>query len=109
MNKHKLFLNGEWLDSASGETFEDINPATLEPIGLFQKATVDDVNHAVDSAEEAFDSWSRTPPPQRAKILYRAARLLEERKEDLARLMAMENGKVLPEARGDVQEAIDMA
>jgi len=109
MNKHKLFLNGEWLDSATGETFEDINPATLEPIGLFQKATVDDVNHAVDSAEEAFDSWSRTPPPQRAKILYRAARLLEERKEELARLMTIENGKVLPEARGDVQEAIDMA
>lgn len=109
MNKHKLFLNGEWLDSASGETFEDINPATLEPIGLFQKASSDDVNHAVDSAEEAFDSWRTTPPPQRAKILYRAARLLEERKEDLARLMAIENGKVLPEARGDVQEAIDMA
>jgi len=109
MNKHKLFLNGEWLDSAAGETFEDINPATLEPIGLFQKASMDDVNHAVDSAEDAFDSWRTTPPPQRAKILYRAARMLEERKEDLARLMTMENGKVLPEARGDVQEAIDMA
>lgn len=109
MNKHKLFLNGEWLDSASGETFEDINPATLEPIGLFQKASMDDVNHAVDSAEEAFDSWRTTPPPQKAKILYRAARLLEERKEELARLLTMENGKVLPEARGDVQEAIDMA
>ena len=109
MNEHKLFLNGEWLDSAAGETFEDINPATLEPIGLFQKGSMDDVNHAVDSAEEAFDSWSRTPPPQRAKILYRAARLLEERKEELARLMTIENGKVLLEARGDVQEAIAMA
>jgi len=109
MNKHKLFLDGEWLDSAAGETFEDINPATLEPIGLFQKASMDDVNHAVDSAEDAFDSWSRTPPPQRAKILYRAARLLEEQNEELARLMTIENGKILPEARVDVQEAIDMA
>ncbi|MGV8174290.1 MAG: aldehyde dehydrogenase family protein [Methanothrix sp.] len=109
MNEYKLFLNGEWLDSAAGETFEDINPATLEPIGLFQKASMDDVNHAVDSSEEAFDSWSTTPPPQRAKILYRAARLLEGRKEELARLMTVENGKVLQEARGDVQEAIDMA
>ncbi|MCU0637861.1 MAG: aldehyde dehydrogenase family protein, partial [Methanothrix sp.] len=109
MNEYKLFLNGEWLDSAAGETFEDINPATLEPIGLFQKASMDDVNHAVDSSEEAFDSWSRTPPPQRAKILYRVARLLEGRKEELARLMTAENGKVLQEARGDVQEAIDMA
>ncbi len=109
MNEYKLFLNGEWLDSAAGETFEDINPATLEPIGQFQKASMDDVNHAVDSSEEAFDSWSTTPPPQRAKILYRAARLLEGRKEELARLMTVENGKVLQEARGDVQEAIDMA
>lgn len=109
MNKHKLFLNGQWLDSAAGETFQDTNPATLEPIGLFQKATSDDVNYAVDSAEDASDSWSRTPPPQRGKILFRAARLLEERKEELARLMTVENGKVLPEARGDVQEAIDMA
>ena len=109
MNKHKLFLNGQWLDSAAGETFQDTNPATLEPIGLFQKATSDDVNYAVDSAEDASDSWSRTPPPQRGKILFRAARLLEERKEELARLMTVEYGKVLLEARGDVQEAIDMA
>lgn len=109
MNEHKLFLNGEWLDSVSGQTFEDINPATLEPIAVFQKASEEDVNNAVDSSEEAFDSWSRTPAPQRGKILFRAAGLLEERKEELARLMTLENGKVLSEARGDVQEAIDMA
>lgn len=109
MNEYKLFLNGEWLDSVSGQTFEDINPATLEPIAVFQKASEEDVNNAVDSSEEAFDSWSRTPAPQRGKILFRAARLLEERKEELARLMTLENGKVLFEARGDVQEAIDMA
>lgn len=109
MNEHKLFLNGEWSDSVTGETFEDINPATLEQIGVFQKASIDDVNRAVDSAMEAFLSWSRTPAPQRGKILFRAARVLEERKEELARLMTLENGKVLSEARGDVQEAIDMA
>lgn len=109
MNEYKLFLNGEWLDSVTGETFEDTNPATLEQIGVFQKASLDDVNHAVDSSEEAFESWSRTPAPQRGKILFRAARLLEGRKEELARLMTEENGKVLQEARGDVQEAIDMA
>jgi alpha-ketoglutaric semialdehyde dehydrogenase len=86
MNEHKLFLNGEWVESAAGETFEDTNPATLEPIGVFQKASLEDVRSAVDSSEEAFYSWSRTPAPQRGKILFRAARLLEERKEELARL-----------------------
>ena len=109
MNEHKLFLNGEWSDSVTGETFRDFNPATLEPIGEFQKASSGDVNRAVDSAVEAFESWSRTPAPHRGKILFRAARVLEERKEELARLMTQENGKVLSEARGDVQEAIDMA
>lgn len=109
MDVHRLFLNGEWSDSVTGETFKDFNPATLEPIGEFQKASIDDVNRAVDSAVETFESWSRTPAPQRGKILFRAARVLEERKEELARLMTLENGKVLSEARGDVQEAIDMA
>jgi acyl-CoA reductase-like NAD-dependent aldehyde dehydrogenase len=109
MQEYKLFLNGEWLDSGTDETFENNNPATLEPIGLFQKASLDDVKSAVDSAQDAFDSWSRLPAPQRGKILFRAARLLETRKEELARLMTRENGKVLKEARGDVQEAIDRA
>lgn len=109
MQEYKLFLNGEWSDSFTGETFEDINPATLEPMGVFQKASLEDVNNAVDSAEEAFESWSRTPAPQRGRILFRAARMLEERKEELARLLTIENGKILEEARGEVQEAIDMA
>jgi aldehyde dehydrogenase (NAD+) len=109
MQEYKLFLNGQWSDSVTGETFEDINPATLEPMGVFQKASSEDANRAVDSAEEAFESWSRTPAPQRGRILFRAARMLEERKEELARLLTMENGKILEEARGEVQEAIDMA
>jgi len=109
MQEYKLFLNGEWSDSVTGETFEDINPATLEPMGAFQKASLEDANSAVDSAEEAFESWSRTPAPQRGRILFRAARMLEDRKEDLSRLLTMENGKILEEARGEVQEAIDMA
>lgn len=109
MREYKLFVNGEWRDSSTGETFKDINPATLEPIGLFQKASDEDVKSAVDSASDAFDSWSSTPAPQRGKILFRAASILEVRKEELARLMTEENGKILQEARGDVQEAIDMA
>lgn len=108
MQEYKLFINGEWIESSDGETFDDINPATLEPIAKLQKASVDDVQHAVESAEEAFDSWSCTPAPLRGKILFRAAQMLEERKEELARLMTQEMGKILKEARGDVQEAIDM-
>ena len=108
LQEYRLFINGEWLESGSGETFDDINPATLELIGKIHKASDDDVKSAADSAEEAFDSWSGTPAPQRAKILFRAARMLEERKEELARLMTTEMGKVLKEARGDVQEAIDI-
>lgn len=108
MQEYKLFINGEWVDSGTGETFSDINPATLETIARLQKASIDDVSRAVESAEEAFDSWSSTPAPLRGKILFRAARMLEERKEELSRLMTREMGKILKEARGDVQEAIDM-
>ena len=109
MQEYKLFINGEWVESGTGDTFDDLNPATLELIGKIHKASEDDVQHAVESAQDAFDSWSSTPAPMRARILFRAARTLEERKEELARLMTIEMGKVLEEARGDVQEAIDIA
>lgn len=108
MQEYKLFINGEWVDSGTGETFDDVNPATLETIAKLQKASTDDVSRAVESAEVAFDSWSSTPAPLRGKILFRAAQMLEERKEELSRLMTQEMGKIFKEARGDVQEAIDM-
>ncbi len=107
--EYKLFINGEWKESSTGDTLDDINPATLEIIGKIHKASDEDVKSAVDSAQDAFDSWSSMPAPQRAKILFRAARMLEERKEELSRLLTVEMGKVLKEARGDVQEAIDIA
>ncbi|MCZ7403057.1 MAG: aldehyde dehydrogenase family protein [Candidatus Methanoperedens sp.] len=108
MQEYKLFINGEWATSSTGETFDDVNPATLETIGKLQKASIEDVKSAVDSADDAFGKWSATPAPQRAKILFRAASMLEDRKEELSRLLTMEMGKVLKEARGDVQEAIDI-
>ncbi len=108
MQEYKLFINGEWVESGTGETFDDINPATLELIAKLQKASADDVQRAAESAGDAFEAWSSTPAPKRAMILFRAARMLEERKEELAHLMTLEMGKVLTEARGDVQEAIDM-
>lgn len=109
MQEYKLFINGEWVESSTGETFDDINPATLELIGKIHHASADDVKRAADSAQDAFGPWSGTPAPQRAKILFRAARILEEKKEELARLMTVEMGKALKESRGDVQEAIDIA
>ncbi|HIH44822.1 MAG TPA: aldehyde dehydrogenase family protein [Candidatus Methanoperedenaceae archaeon] len=108
MQEYKLFIGGEWADSSTGETFKDTAPATLETIGIFQKAGAQDVGRAVDAAEDAFPAWSSTPAPQRGKIIFRAARILEERKEELSRKLTIEMGKVLPEARGDVQEAIDI-
>lgn len=109
MQEYALFIAGKWVDSSRSETFSDINPATLETLSILQVAGMEDVDRAVEAAWKGFKAWSKTPPPRRAEVLYRAARLLEDRKEELAVLMTKEMGKVLPEARGDVQEAIDIA
>lgn len=106
---YKNFINGEWVDSVSHESFENLNPANhQELIGLFPHSTPEDVNRAVSAAREAFKCWRLTPAPKRGEMLFRAARLLLERKEAMAEQMTMEMGKVLAETRGDVQEAIDM-
>ena len=106
---YKIYNNGKWINSESGETFTKINPANLEKIGEFQKGNEKDVKKAVDSAEEAFEKWSEIPAPKRGEILFRAGQILNENKEELAKIVTIEMGKVLLEARGDVQEAIDMA
>src|SRR6516165_2720442 len=106
---HKNFIHGEWVESVSGEAFENLNPANRqELVGLFPRSTAKDVNRAVESAREAQRSWRLFPAPKRGEILFRAARLLLERKETLAEQMTSEMGKVLDETRGDVQEAIDI-
>jgi aldehyde dehydrogenase (NAD+) len=106
---YKNFIHGEWVDSVSGRTFENINPANRhELIGLFQKSNQEDVDNAVAAAREAYKSWRLVPAPKRGEILFRAARLLVERKETFAEQMTREMGKILAETRGDVQEAIDM-
>ena len=108
----KTFQNsiaGEWVDAASGETFESTSPANGEAIGTFPLSGEEDVNRAVAAAKEAFEEWRLVPAPKRGEILFRFGELLRDQKEDLSQLMAREMGKVLAEARGDVQEAIDMA
>ena len=106
---YKNFINGEWVEARAGNTFENINPADhSDVIGIFQRSEKSDVNDAVAAAKAAYPAWRLTPAPKRAEILFRAAQMLAERKEELARDMTREMGKVLTETRGDVQEAIDM-
>jgi aldehyde dehydrogenase (NAD+) len=104
------FIAGEWCDSTSGATFESHNPADArDVIGRFQQGTAADVAMAVRAAETAGAMWRRTPAPKRGEILYRFGALLAEHKERIARAMTREMGKVIAEARGDVQEGIDIA
>ena len=105
----KNYIGGQWQESAGRKTFDNINPAdTTDRIGSFQKSNAEDVAAAAAAAKAAFPAWRRTPPPKRAEILFRAGHLLAERKDTLARDMTREMGKPIEEARGDVQEAIDM-
>ncbi|MBV8632713.1 MAG: aldehyde dehydrogenase family protein [Silvibacterium sp.] len=110
---HELYKNligGEWVASRTGKTFLNINPANSDDfVGEFQSSAADDIDAAVRAAAEAWKTWRLTPAPKRAEILYKTGELLTQRKEQYARDMTREMGKVLAETRGDVQEAIDTA
>jgi acyl-CoA reductase-like NAD-dependent aldehyde dehydrogenase len=107
---YRNLIGGEWVDARSGATFTSISPANHEDlVGEFPASGSADVDAAVEAARRAFPAWSLLPAPKRGEILFRIGRLLAEHKEELSRLMTREMGKVLPEARGDVQEAIDVA
>ena len=106
------FLNhiaGRWVPARSGRTFANHNPATGEHLGDYPASGPEDVNDAVEAATRAYPSWRLTPAPKRAEIVFRAGEIIRERKEELARAMTREMGKILVETRGDVQEGIDMA
>ncbi|HVO13246.1 MAG TPA: aldehyde dehydrogenase family protein [Vicinamibacteria bacterium] len=103
------YIDGEWTPAAGGRTFENRNPAdTGELVGRFADSSPEDVERAVAAARAAFPRWKALPAPKRGEILFRAAEQLVRSKEELARDMTREMGKVLDETRGDVQEAIDM-
>src|ERR1700716_2422709 len=109
MPSYLNFIDGSWVPSGSGHLFENRNPANTEDlIGVFQQSTRHDAEHAIDAARRAYEHWRLVPAPRRAGVLFRAAQLIAERKEALARDMTREMGKVMDETRGDVQEAIDM-
>ena len=102
------YIDGRWTDAASGEAFEDLDPATGEVIATATLSAKADVDRAVDAARRAADAWRLYPAPKRGEILYRAGEIMLRRKDELAREMTIEMGKVLAEAKGDVQEGIDM-
>ncbi len=109
-DRFKNHIAGEWVEPTTGEYFENRNPARdSELIGEFPRSGAEDVERAVESAWRSFPEWSRTPPPHRGEVLRRVGDLLTERKEEIARAMTREMGKVLEETRGDVQEGIDTA
>ncbi len=102
------FIDGHWVPARSGKSFENRNPADGDDlIGRFPDSGETDVNAAVAAASRAYQEWRLVPAPERAGMVHRAALLLRDAKEDLARVMTREMGKPLVETRGDVQEAID--
>ncbi|WP_078427595.1 aldehyde dehydrogenase family protein [Alkalihalobacterium alkalinitrilicum] len=106
----KLFINGRWVESVSGKTFETKNPATGEVLSLVNEAQEEDVNRAVDAAREAFDNgpWSRMDASERSRLIYKLADLMENNLEELAQLETLDNGKPINESMGfDVPAAIE--
>ena len=109
MKKFKMFVGGKLVSSNSGKTFVSLNPPTTKPLASFPSGNESDARRAIDAAEKAGEKWKKVPPPKRGMVLLRFSQLLRQHKEELARLIATEMGKVIAESRGDVQEAIDMA
>ena len=104
-----LNIAGESAASADGRTFEVHSPADDSLVAHVARASSADVDRAVRAARAAYETWSRMPAPARGEILMRSGRILEERKEAIAAVMAKEMGKRYEEAKGDIQEAIDTA
>src|SRR5215204_5394026 len=102
------YIGGEWVKSSSGEWFDNVNPAdTSDLVGRFPKSNAEDMNNAIAAAKNAADRWRLTPAPKRAELLFTLGEILRKNKDTYTRDMTREMGKVLKEAGGDVQEAID--
>jgi aldehyde dehydrogenase (NAD+) len=98
-DRYQLFIGGEWVEPRSERTFTTINPATEEPLAEIADAGADDVDRAVQAARQAFESWSTWPGRERAKVIYRIARLVQERSRELAVLESIDGGKPIRESR----------
>jgi malonate-semialdehyde dehydrogenase (acetylating) / methylmalonate-semialdehyde dehydrogenase len=103
----KNYIGGQWVEATSGKTEVVPNPATGEVLAYVPISSKEDLNKAVAAAKEAFKTWSKTPVPRRARILFKYQQLLVEHWEELARLVTLENGKSYNEAYGEVQRGIE--
>lgn len=104
----RLLIDGEWADAASGKTLAVVNPATGEPIGKVAHAGIADLDRALQAAQKGFATWRAVPANERAAMMRKAAGLVRERADSIARLMTQEQGKPLAEARVEVLSAADI-
>lgn len=110
MDTYRNFIGGKWLESNSSKIVENVNPANTDDIiGSVRQATREEATQAVNAAAEAFRGWRATPAPVRGKIVARAARLMEEHKEELAQILTREEGKTIAESRGELDRSINVA
>src|ERR687889_602113 len=110
MNTYRNFIGGKWMESSSTRTAQNINPANTDDIlGTIRQATREEARAAVEAAAGAFRGWRATPAPARGRIVAKAARLMEENKEELAQLLTHEEGKTIAESRGELQRSINVA
>src|SRR5258706_15551464 len=108
IKKYHNYIGGEWVKSSSGDWFDNVNPAEMsDVVGRFPASNEEDVNAAVAAAKNAATRWRRTPAPKRAELLFTLGEILRKNKDEFTHQMSREMGKVLKEAGGDVQEAID--
>ena len=109
MTIYRSFINGKWIDTASGKSIPNINPAnTNDIIGTAQLCTREEAKSAVEAAYNAFKGWKNTPAPARGRIIAKMARLMEEHKEELAQILTREEGKTIAESRGELGRAINV-
>src|ERR1700730_1216630 len=110
MSTYQNFIAGKWVQSNSSKTVANTNPADTDDIlGLVHLATREEARAAVEAASAAFPGWRSTPAPARGRIVAKAARLMEEAKEELAQLLTREEGKTVSESRGELQRSINVA
>ncbi|HJX12610.1 MAG: methylmalonate-semialdehyde dehydrogenase (acylating) [candidate division Zixibacteria bacterium RBG_16_53_22] len=104
----KNYINGEWVESKSGQVSEVVNPATRKVIAGYPTSTADEVNAAIQAAADAFPEWRRTTPLARVRCLFRLRDLMEENFESLSRIQTQEHGKTIDESRGETRRGIEM-
>ena len=98
----RLYINGKWLEGSEG-TFEVVNPATGKILANVQKGGESETKKAIQAANQAFESWSKTSPAQRAKLMNKMADLVEKDSERLATIMTMEQGRPIAQATAEIK------